>query len=727
MSNLLSNLNEKQKEAVLTTQGPVMAIAGAGSGKTSVLTKRIAYLIEKGLAELDEILAITFTNKAAKEMKERVMQLTGVTYPPSWISTFHSMCARILRTRGPINCYNIELLGYRRDFVILDDDDTSQLVKSILKKLNYDPKTYKYREIKGYVMKIKQDDGYVDDFPEPKRTVCLRVFEEYQRRLKDNNLLDFADLQLKVIDLLEENEIVRKFYQDKFKYVHVDEFQDTNNTQFHLMKLLVGSHNNVFVVGDQDQSIYKFRGANVRNIDHFKSEYPDYRIILLEQNYRSTNTILKAANAVISENSNRIPKKLFSTRGDGDSITVYKGVTSRDEIEYVAREILRLQRRGIALNDIAVLYRTNNTSRQFEDVFLQKQIQYRVRGNTSFFKRKEIKDFASYLRLILNINDAYSFSRVISVPRRGIGEKTLDKLYSYAADNELPLLDAIKISDQFLSRSASNKIKMFVNMILDFRGKLTDYPFNDFIDYILENSGYLKMLEDDDKGDVRYENLLEFKTILAENNELFEDANKEEMLFLMLEDIALKAEETNDEIEDGVDLMTLHSAKGLEYRYVFMVNVEETIFPAIRSVMDGDIDEERRLMYVGITRAKDKLYITSADVRQTFGEIRRNGDSQFVKNIPEDLKDLKGLYELKTKTYNVNSYQRKVKKQTKSVPSVFMDNSNKNDISKGNKVNHKVFGDGVVVSVAGDNCVIAFKHPHGVKKLLKDHPAITKK
>ncbi len=723
MSNLLDNLNEKQLEAVLQTEGPVMAIAGAGSGKTSVLTKRIAYLIYEKNVSYKNILAITFTNKAANEMKQRVKELIGINPYDMWISTFHSMCAKILRE-------HIEKLGYNRNFQIIDDDDNHQIIKSLMKKSNIDTKIYNPKIVRNLVMKMKFDDEYINEVESPYKEILQRIFKQYQEYIFESNLVDFEDLLILTIKLLKQEKEVKKFYNGLFQYVLVDEFQDTNNVQYELVKLLVNENRNLFIVGDEDQSIYAFRGANIENINKFKREFKGYHLVLLEQNYRSTNTILDAANNIIGNNSKRIPKNLYSTKGKGDLITHYKGVTARDEVEFVAQKILSLVRKGYTYNDMAILYRANSTSRQFEDVLLQKQIPYRIFGNTSFFKRKEIKDFTAYLRFILNNEDIFSFLRVISVPRRGIGPLTIEKISNYAADNGLAFSDAIKRSPDYLGKSASGRLLAFITLIEDFRKQLDELPFTEFVDYVLEKSGYYSTLENDDKGDVRYENLQEFKTILAENNEIYEDLTKEEMLTFILEDISLKADENKEDVLDGVTLMTLHAAKGLEFKVVFIVALEMGMFPLARTFGNKfEFEEERRLMYVGVTRAKEKLFLTNADVRQTFGETSRNMNSRFLEEIPRELLQTEGYSVLVSKSTNVNSYERKSSYKQKVINNrrKTVNNTNKNDISKGDKVSHKVFGEGVVVSVAGDNCVIAFKHPHGIKKLLKDHPAISKK
>jgi len=718
MKDLLQNLNEKQKEAVLKTEGPVMAIAGAGSGKTSVLTTRIAYLMFNKNVNYGNILAITFTNKAANEMKKRVYSLTGVNTSQMWISTFHSMCAKILRE-------HIEFLGYKRNFQIIDDDDTNQLVKSILKKSGYDTKIYNPKVIKNYLLKLKFDEDILEDIEEPIKGIVKLVFKKYHQNTFENNLLDFEDLMILTIKLLETNKDLKKYYNSLFQYILVDEFQDTNNVQYKLIKLLVGKDRNLFIVGDEDQSIYAFRGANIANIYKFKKDYPEYHLVLLEENYRSTNNILNAANQIILNNSERVPKNLFSSKGKGAKIVHYKGVTARDEVEYVALKILELIRKGYKYNDFAVLYRANSTSRMFEEVFMQKQIPYRIFGNTSFFKRKEIKDFTAYLRLIVNPNDAFSFIRVITNPKRGIGGVTLDKLFNYCADNELELMEAIDSCSDIFGKNIVNKLTDFKKMILDFNKKLLELSFNEFVDYILQESGYLKSLVGDDKQDVKYENLLEFKTILSENEQIYKELTKEEILIYLLEDITLKTEEKQSEIEDGVTLMTLHAAKGLEFRVVFIVTLEMGMFPLFRSMQTKkDFEEERRLMYVGVTRAKELLFLTNANIRQTFGETTQNKDSCFIVEINKDLLDVKGYYEYISKPHKeTNSLSMNSLRKTKLRN---LDNYEKQNLNKGERINHEKFGDGLVISVTGDNCVIAFAHPHGIKKLLKDHPAIRK-
>lgn len=731
MSNLLEKLNKKQKEAVLMTEGPVMAIAGAGSGKTSVLTTRIAYLIKKKNVDISNILAITFTNKAAREMKERVLSLTEHLPSQMWISTFHAFCAKILR-------FHIESLGYKRGFQIIDDDDAKKIIKEILKEEKPDADQKELKVIRSKISKIKnRSNGHGSGF-DNSSDLASQIYEEYQKYLFLNNLVDFDDLLLLTIELFKQFPEIKKLYNDKFKYVLVDEFQDTNNVQYELVSLILGENKNIFIVGDEDQSIYAFRGANIKNISKFKEDYPDYHIVLLEENYRSTNNILKAANQIIENNDNRIEKKLFSSKGDGESIVKYKGATERDEVEYISKQILKLNRKGYKFSDFAVLYRMNNLSRMFEDNFLSKHIPYGIVGNTSFYKRREIKDFIAYLRMILSSSDFFSFERAISNPRRGIGKKTLVKIKDYMYLYDLDIFEAIDKSGDFLGKSVSNKLIAFKDSIEDYRNKFEVLPLNDFVDFILSDSGYLKALRKDEKFEDRYSNLLEFKSILHENQSIYTQSSKKDMLLYLLEDISLKSDENNEDINNRVTLMTVHSAKGLEFRVVFVIGLENGIFPMIRATEEDQLEEERRLMYVAVTRAKELLFLTNANVRNMYGESRHTVESLFVKEIDDDLLSVEGY---DSYTRGSGSFRAPGKVRTSNrTPSILpskaasirqrktnLDNYQVNDLNKGDKVDHTKFGEGMVISVAGDNCIIAFEHPHGIKKLLKDHAAITKK
>jgi DNA helicase-2/ATP-dependent DNA helicase PcrA len=721
MNDLLKNLNEKQLEAVIKTEGPVMAIAGAGSGKTSVLTSRIAYLILELGVDPDRILALTFTNKAANEMKKRIKEHPSYNVKePSWVSTFHAMCVRFLRKHHVA-------LGYRKNFQILDDDDTTQIVKARLKDMNVDLKMFKPKDIKSMIQKVKTNRTDVSSYDAGVQVVLSTAFKKYQETLINNHLMDFDDLLLNTIKLFEEHEEIRQQYEDYFQYVLIDEFQDTNDIQYDLVKLILGKNKNIFIVGDEDQSIYKFRGANIRNINKFKSDYKGYHLVLLEQNYRSTNTILDAANGVISKNKSRIVKNLFSTKGKGENITFFKGTTSRDEVEYVGLEIMKKVRKGYSYNDFAILYRANNISRQFEDVFLQKHIPYRIYGNTSFFKRKEIKDLTAYLRLVMESDDEVTFERVITTPRRGVGTVTLDKLKNFRNAAGYTMYEAVEHCEEVLSKSAKTKLMLFVEQIKSFRKLLNEVSFNDFIDRILIDSGYLLMLEQDDKKDIRIENLMEFKTMLAENEKTYAEYTREEMLMFLLEEVTLKSEEKQSDLEDAVTMLTLHAAKGLEFRVVFIVNLESGIFPSSRVDSMADLEEERRLMYVGITRAKEKLYLTNSKVRQTFGEISQTVDSMFINEIDKELIEIKGYSEyLKPKAYHVSPEAQERTKKMIQRKKENLNNYQENELNKGDKVEHSKFGPGIVITIVGDNATIAFGSTYGIKTLLKDHKAIKK-
>ncbi len=709
MNALFDKLNSAQLDAVKSTEGPVMAIAGAGSGKTRVLTRRMAHLIYNVGVPPHHVLAITFTNKAANEMKSRIAERLNIPTDTLWVSTFHSMCARILRT-------HIEKLGYERHFQIVDDDDSTQMVKMLLRDMNLDVKLVKPRTLKNHVQKIKAHPELLEDYKEPVRGYLEKIVPAYQRQLKRNNLVDFEDLLLLTIDLFKQHDEVRKYYHEQFQYVLVDEFQDTNDVQYELIRLLVGAHRNLFIVGDEDQSIYAFRGANIENIRRFTTDYPDAKRVLLEENYRSTNTILKAANDVISHNKSRIEKTLYSTKGEGEPIVWFKGYTYRDETEFVAETIRRLVHQGYRYEDIAVLYRANNTSRVFEETMMQKQIPYQVVGNTSFFKRKEIKDMVAYLRLILNPDDNYSFARIVNEPRRGIGQKTVDMLQAFAATEDASMFSRIDDAQTPLKKAATGKLKRFKELITDLRKALENVDFNTFMDTLVEKTGYKEMLQYDDMGDVRLENVMELKTMIAETQNAYRDNDKIDVLTQVLEDIALKSQEDERKDTNVVTLMTLHAAKGLEFRAVFIVALEQGMFPLARSFdSPAELEEERRLMYVGMTRAKEKLFFTSAQQRHLYGEPTSNPDSVFIHEIRDELIRVEGLNKAVTRSYT---------RPVRTAPP--RDADHENDINKGDKINHSVFGRGVVVNVTQDQCVIAFNKDHGIKTLLKNHPSIKK-
>ena len=715
MASIFDNLNPQQLEAVKTTDGPVMAIAGAGSGKTRVLTRRIAHLIFHHQIASENILAITFTNKAANEMKYRVFDLLGIQTRHMWVSTFHSMCARILRD-------HIEFLGYDRRFQIIDDDDTTQLIKVITKRLDLDPKLISPKRLKPHIMNVKYDPSVIGDYDEPIQSYLAAIYPEYQKHLKANNLLDFEDLLVLTIRLLKEHKDVRNYYHKQFKYVLVDEFQDTNNVQYELIKLLTNKDENLFIVGDEDQSIYAFRGSNIENIRSFKRDFPGTKQILLEQNYRSTNTILKAANQVIRSNKNRIEKNLFSTKGDGEQVVFYKAYTYRDEAEYVAQTIQQLVYKGYCYDEIAVLYRANNTSRVFEDTFMKKHIPYQVVGNLSFFKRKEIKDMIAYLRLIVNPHDGYSFIRVVNEPKRGIGAKTIERLDRFASQEQISLFDAVNDQDNPLSKRVLDKLKAFNAMIVHLQERFAQEDFPRFIESLVQVTEYDKMLMDDDMGEVRYENIMELKNSLLEAQKNYPSVEKYDVLVQMLEDITLKSQEDDQKDTNVATLMTLHAAKGLEFKVVFIVALEQGLFPLHQTMSDPkELEEERRLMYVGMTRTMERLYLTNAQERLIFGSFERQTDSLFIREIHPSLLAYEGLNKV-IKKPDVQPRMEYKKPDVKlNKPSV-----SNSSFRSGDKVTHNTFGKGVVVQVLGKQCKIAFNHPHGIKTLICDHPALKK-
>lgn len=714
---LTKDLNPNQAEAVLSTEGAFMVIAGAGSGKTRVLTRRIAHLILDLGVPKNNVLAITFTNKAANEMKGRLYHLLGESTREMWISTFHAMCARILRAHGT----RIELDPH---FQIIDDDDVTQLIKVIMKENNISKDMVKPRLIKHLLMHVKSGQKTLNDVEEPIHSVLSTVYHSYQNKLKRNALVDFEDLIIKVIELLKKDKEVRDFYHALFNYVLVDEFQDTNNRQYELIKWLTGSHHNLFIVGDEDQSIYAFRGANIQNIKSFEKDYQPQSIIL-NQNYRSTNTILNAANQVIKMNQSRIKKELFSTRDDGPKITFYKGHSNPDEIQYVTRKIIELNQTGIPFDDMAILYRANATSLGYEKSLTSNQIPYRIIGSLSFFKRKEVKDMMAYFRLLVNPHDELSFERVINEPKRGIGTKSLETLKSQAKLYDISYFDACD-EDFGITGKAKNALKDFHHLILKLRTEFEARPFLDFLETMLNMTGYTAMLQTDTMGDVRKENILELASYYEELKGMYQDYTKFDLLLAMLEDFTLRSEEEEPNQKNGVSLMTLHGAKGLEFDVVFIVSLEQGLFPSFAAKeSQTELEEERRLMYVGITRAKTHLYLTNVADRLIYGQYQHHLDSEFIDAIDPELLTLEGLNIQRIR--NGERHQReyhethsfKARKQR-------VLSANVNEINQGDKVTHSSFGEGVVVSVDGSQCTIAFSHKVGIKTLVKDHPAIQK-
>lgn len=687
---LLKNLNKEQIEAVKTIDGPVLVMAGAGSGKTKVLTTRIAYLIEEGIPSYN-ILAITFTNKAAAEMRDRVSNLIGDV--SSFIGTFHSLGVRIIRE-------NHDVLGLPNNFTIIDSDDTNTIIKKLLKEMNLDSKQYSPSYVRNRISFIKNQmltDGELDRlFNTPMDKVVVEVYHRYNNKLKTSASVDFDDLLLLPVNLFKERKDILEYYQDKYRYILIDEYQDTNPVQYKLSVMLSNKYKNIFVVGDMNQSIYAFRQADFRNISNFEKDFKGAKVIKLEHNYRSTNNILSAANEVIKHNTERKDLKLFSDNGDGVKIKYMRAYDEKHEIALVIDEIKHLLSEGYKNEDIAILYRTNAQSRAIEDVFLAKGIPYKVFGSYYFYNRKEIKDLISYLRLIYNPHDEISLRRVINTPKRGIGESAIAAIEERAKQQNISMFDALE----------TRKELEFKEIIEDLIKRSESLSLTELIDEVLERSGMKKELESSKalEDEIRLENLMEVKSITASFEERTGSAN----LGDFLEEVSLIADISNH-TEDGdvVTLMTLHSAKGLEFPVVFLVGMEEGLFPHNMSLMENNLEEERRLCYVGITRAKERLYLTNAKRRMLYGKENMNIPSRFISEIDEKLIEKIGP-----------------KEDNKVIDKKQMYTNDNNDITEGSIISHEQYGTGVVVKCDGSLISVAFKT--GIKKLMKNHKSIKK-
>lgn len=728
---LLAGLNEKQQEAVKHTEGPLLIMAGAGSGKTRVLTHRIAYLLEEKGVPPRNILAITFTNKAAREMRDRVIDLVGKDAKNMWVSTFHSMCVRILRR-------DIDRIGYDRNFTILDSADQVSVVKQVLKNLNLDPKQYDPRAMLAAISSAKNELISDQDYEKKagnffERQVA-RVYSGYQQTLRKNQSLDFDDLIMQTIVLFQRVPETLEYYQRRFQYIHVDEYQDTNHAQYMLVKQLASRFHNICVVGDSDQSIYRWRGADITNILDFEKDYPNAQTIFLEQNYRSTKYILQAANHVIENNRSRKPKKLWTENEKGEKITYYQGVTEREEALFVVDEIRSLIQEGYRPDEIAILYRTNAQSRIMEDVLLKSNITYQIVGGMRFYDRKEIKDMLAYLRLITNPNDDISFERIVNEPKRGIGRTTLERLQNYAALHDISLFETVKEVDfTGVSKRAANALVEFGELIESLAQQQEYLTATDMVEQVLERTGYEDMLKREGtlEAQSRLENLEEFKTVTQE----FEKNAEDKTLVSFLTDLALIADIDQMDEEESVDgkvtLMTLHSAKGLEFPVVFLIGMEENVFPHSRSMFDDEeMEEERRLAYVGITRAEKKLYLTHAKMRSLYGRTNMNPISRFIQEIPEDL--LEGYEQARKSMYGSafdnrtgDSRPKRKARRVHQPP-----NAAEETWTPGDKVNHKKWGQGTIVRVQGEGddmeLDIAFPAPTGIKRLLAKFAPITK-
>ncbi|WP_338787764.1 DNA helicase PcrA [Metabacillus sp. FJAT-53654] len=728
-NQLLSGLNDMQQEAVKTTDGPLLIMAGAGSGKTRVLTHRIAYLMtEKQIAPWN-ILAITFTNKAAREMKERIQRILGPGADEIWISTFHSMCVRILRRDS-------DRMGINRNFSILDTTDQLSVIKTVLKEKNLDPKKYEPRSLLGSISSAKNELITPEEYDKTANShyeqMVSDVYREYQKKLRKNQSLDFDDLIMTTIQLFQRVPEVLESYQRKFQYIHVDEYQDTNRAQYMLVKLLASRFKNLCVVGDSDQSIYRWRGADIANILSFEKDYPQANVILLEQNYRSTKLILEAANEVIKRNSNRKPKKLWTENQQGAKITYYRADSEAAEGQFVAGRIKQLVDSGQRkLSEIAILYRTNAQSRIIEEVLLKSNLNYTIVGGIKFYDRKEIKDLLAYLRLIANPDDDISLARIINVPKRGVGSTSVDKIANYAIDNDLSLFQALDEIEQIgVSARVINALVEFRELIRNL-GNMQDYlSVTELAEEIIEKSGYREMLklEKTIEAQSRLENIDEFLSV----TQTFEKQNEDKSLVAFLTDLALvsdidKLEEDEQEQSDALVLMTLHSAKGLEFPVVFLIGLEEGVFPHSRSLMEEDeMEEERRLAYVGITRAEKDLFITNAQMRTLFGRTSMNPESRFISEIPseliENLNEVKKSTSPSTPTSAFNSGRRLEKRPPVSKPIAASTGGDGISWAVGDKAEHKKWGIGTVVSVKGTGegkeLDIAFPSPVGIKRLL---------
>ncbi len=689
--NLLEGLNKEQKQAVLHKDGPCLVLAGAGSGKTKVLTTRIANMINEGVYS-GNILAITFTNKAAKEMRDRVSNIVENNY--AFVGTFHSFGLKVIRE-------NTEKLGLTTNFTIIDSDDSTSIIKKIMKDYNINPKEYSPSYVKNKISYIKNEmlsDAEVDKYlTSPSEKVASIVYFVYERILKRNNAIDFDDLLKKPVELFLENDDILDKYQERYRYILIDEYQDTNEVQYKLVKLLASKYRNLFVVGDVNQSIYGFRWSNYKNILNFEKDYPDSTCITLNQNYRSTNNILNAANSVIKNNQERKEVNLYSTYGDGVKIKYLRGNNEKDEVKLVVDNIKKLLKEGYTYNDFAILYRTNAQSRNVEDAILKENWPYRVVGSYYFYKRKEIKDLLCYLRLISNHQDDVSLERVINVPRRGIGDTSIANIRALAKENNECMFNCL----------SKPKELEFKKLILELTERAKDIDLTELIDVVLEKSGMKSELENEKtlEAEIRLENLMEFKSI----TESYQKETGAVSLEDFLEDISIVADSSDHEnLDNAVTLMTMHSAKGLEFKVVFLIGMEEGIMPHHMSLgEDSELEEERRLCYVGITRAKERLFITNAKKRMLYGTVNANMPSRFISEIDSNLIEREESH---------NDFKQFNKQN-------FYENG-KIDYKHGEVVMHASFGRGVIIDNDDRFVTVAFNKRFGIKKFLNNYPGL---
>lgn len=767
MNPLLNGMNDRQAEAVQTTEGPLLIMAGAGSGKTRVLTHRIAYLIDEKYVNPWNILAITFTNKAAREMRERAMALNPATQD-TLIATFHSMCVRILRREA-------DHIGYNRNFTIVDPGEQRTLMKRILKNLNLDPKNWNERSILGTISNAKNDlldeKAYEMQAGDMYTQIVAKCYKAYQEELRRSEAMDFDDLIMMTLRLFDQNPDVLAYYQQRYQYIHVDEYQDTNHAQYQLVKLIASRFKNICVVGDADQSIYGWRGADMQNILDFEKDYPQAKVVLLEENYRSTKKILQAANEVINNNRNRRPKKLWTQNADGEQLVYYRANNEQDEAVFVASTISNMAREmGKNFKDFAVLYRTNAQSRTIEEALLKSNIPYTMVGGTKFYSRKEIRDVISYLNVIANTADNISYERIVNEPKRGVGPGTLEKIRTFANTQNMSLLDA---SEQIMLSGVKGKAAQAVwdlaNLLLNLRADLDKYSITELVEAVLEKSGYLEALQLQNtlESQARIENIEEFLSVTKNFDETNEDVPEDESgidkLGRFLNDLALIAD-TDDGKEEAaeVTLMTLHAAKGLEFPVVFLIGMEEGVFPLSRAAEDPDeLEEERRLAYVGITRAEEALFMTNANTRTLFGKTSYNRPTRFLREISDDLLQYQGLARPANSSFGIKYtknqstqfgqgmslsqalQERKSQAQPRSAsqssivskgPLPFGKSSQEQsktvDWQIGDIALHKKWGEGTVLEVSGSGSTqeLKIKFPEiGLKKLLAAVAPIEKK
>ncbi len=760
MNPLLTGMNDRQAEAVQTTEGPLLIMAGAGSGKTRVLTHRIAYLIDEKLVNPWNILAITFTNKAAREMKERAYTLNPAT-EDCLIATFHSMCVRILRREA-------DHIGYNRNFTIVDPGEQRTLMKRILKTLNLDPKKWNERAILGTISNAKNDlideVAYVALAGDMYTEIVAKCYEMYQKELRQSEAMDFDDLIMLTLRLFDKNPDVLTYYQQRYQYIHVDEYQDTNHAQYQLVKLLASRFKNICVVGDADQSIYGWRGADMQNILDFEKDYPEAKVVLLEENYRSTKTILQAANDVIKNNHNRRPKNLWTQNADGEDIVYYRANDEQDEALFVAKTIDELSSTSdYVYRDFAVLYRTNAQSRNIEEALLKVNIPYTMVGGTKFYSRKEIRDVISYLNLIANTSDNISFERVVNEPKRGVGPGTVEKIRNFAASQEMSLLDASsQIMLSPVKGKAAQAVFDFANLILNLRERLDELTVTELVELVLERTGYTEQLvaQATLESQARIENIEEFLSVTKNFDEDSENDTEEtglDRLSRFLNDLALIADtDDGDQESSEVTLMTLHAAKGLEFPVVFIIGMEENVFPLSRAAEDEDeLEEERRLAYVGITRAEKVLFLTNANSRLLYGKTNYNRPTRFLNEISSSLLDYQGLARPANTSFKASYVNGKAvqfgqgmslaqalqERKRQAAPSSISSSQlpfGKNvaanqltiDWAIGDIAHHKKWGDGTVLEVSGSDSSQELKinFPEvGLKKLLASVAPIEKK